>query len=243
MISASLIGRSVLDFALPPRCGHCGIIVDEPGSFCVLCWGQVDWLSDGVCDCCGIPLEGTDERICAGCLADPPKFERLRAATVYDDASRSLILRLKHGRQVGLIPTMARAIARQMRAYDASEQTLLVPVPLHRWRIWNRGFNQSGLLAQAISKRVGIDWSPDVLERSKSTKSLGGLSRSQRQKMVSGAFDADEYVVGRRIILVDDVFTTGSTIAACANALRKAGASGIDAIVWARVVRGRIVGQ
>lgn len=243
MISASHVGRSILDFALPPRCGHCGIIVAEPGTFCAPCWGGVDWLTDGVCDCCGIPLEGTDERNCAACLADPPKFERLRAATVYDDASRSLVLRLKHGRRVGLVPTMARAMARQMRPYAADERPLIVPVPLHRWRIWNRGFNQSGLLAQAISKLVGIEWSPEVLQRSKSTRALGGLSRSQRQRMVSGAFIASGAVKGRQVILVDDVFTTGSTITACTKALVKAGADGVDGIVWARVVRGRIVGQ
>lgn len=235
--------RILLDFALPPRCAGCGTIVEEVGRFCGDCWGQVDWLVAGVCERCGIPLEGAEQEECGACIASPPRFDRLRAATIYDDVSRDLALRLKHGRQVALAKTMALSMHRQLLAYSEAERPILLPVPLHRWRLWRRGFNQAGLLARELSRLSGIEWSPDHLIRRKRTPQLGGLNRKQRARTVSGAFGverADE-LNGRTLILVDDVYTTGSTIEACAKALRIAKPGRIEAIVWARVTRPRYV--
>ena len=241
MSLAQQISRSILDFALPPRCSGCGEIVDATGSFCASCWTAVDWLTDGVCQQCSIPLEGSEQEICAACLAEPLRIGQLVAATIYDDTSRTLALKLKHGRTVALARTMAATMARRLGAVSYDQAPLLVPVPLHRWRIWKRGFNQSGLLATELAHRLGWDWSPDILIRKRATQPLGGLSRSQRNKMVRGAFTVEDRqaVEGRRIMLVDDVYTTGSTIEACAIALQRAGAARVDAAVWARVQRPR----
>ncbi len=235
--------RILLDFALPPRCAGCGSIVEEVGRFCSECWGQVDWLVAGVCERCGIPLEGPEDAECGACVAAPPRFDRLRAATLYDDVSRDLALRLKHGRQVALAKTMALSMRRQLRDYDRGERPILLPVPLHRWRLWRRGFNQAGLLAREISRLSHIDWSPDHLFRRKRTPALGGLNRKQRARTVSGAFSVEDgaSLNDRTVILVDDVYTTGSTIEACVKALRKAKPGKIEAIVWARVSRPRYV--
>lgn len=235
--------RMLLDFALPPRCAGCGIIVEDVGRFCGDCWAKVDWLVAGVCERCGIPLEGAEQDDCGACLTKPPRYSRLRAATLYDDVSRDLALRLKHGRQVALAKTMALSMQRQLRDYATEERAILLPVPLHRWRLWRRGFNQAGLLARELSRLSGVDWSPDLLLRRRSTRQLGGLNRKQRARMVSGAFAVSDkrLLEDRTVILVDDVFTTGSTIDACAVALGKARPRAIEAIVWARVTRPRVV--
>lgn len=243
MSFVAALGRSALDFALPPRCASCGVIVDQTGSFCAQCWGDVEWLTIGVCQQCSIPLEGSEQEICGACLAEPLRIGQLSAATLYGDTSRTLALKLKHGRRVALARTMARAMARRLRECGAEAAPLLVPVPLHRWRIWKRGFNQSALLSLALSKELGWDWSPDILLRKRSTKPLGGMSRSQRHKTVRGAFEIvdRDAINGRRIMLVDDVYTTGSTVEACAIALQRSGASQVDAVVWSRVHRPRHV--
>lgn len=203
----------------------------------------MDWLVAGVCERCGIPLEGAEQQECGACAASPPRFDRLRAATIYDEVSRDLALRLKHGRQVALAKTMALSMQRQLRDYDEAEQPILLPVPLHRWRLWRRGFNQAGLLAREISRISAIDWSPDYLWRRKRTPQLGGLNRKQRARTVGGAFAVERAadLNGRTVIIVDDVYTTGSTIEACAKALRKAKPGRIEALVWARVPRPRYV--
>ena len=137
----------MLDFALPPRCPGCGEVQAENHAFCSACWSRLHWLSGG-CARCGMPTEAGDLNECGRCLADPPPFERMRAAVAYGDLPRRLVVRLKYGRKVGMADTLARSMAPLAGGDDA----ILVPVPLHRWRLWSRGFNQSLLLARALER-------------------------------------------------------------------------------------------
>ncbi|HET9811573.1 MAG TPA: ComF family protein [Sphingomicrobium sp.] len=229
--------RNVLDFALPPRCGGCGAIVDEVDSFCTECWRQLEFLGAAGCSRCGLPLKATDIDICAVCLAKPPRLDRIRSAVAYDDISRSIALRLKYGRKVALARTMSRYM--QPLLGQAVSDVLLVPVPLHRARLWRRGFNQAAIVARDLSRRTGFPMAVDTLQRVRPTPPLKGLNLRQRRRTVAGAFRANPAAElrGRTVVLIDDVFTTGSTANACARVLKRAGAGRVELISWARVVR------
>lgn len=227
--------RPVLDYALPPRCAGCGVIVPEPDRFCTECWSGLDFLTSVGCLRCGIPME-VPGQVCGPCMADPPRHDGVRAAVIYGDVARQVALKLKHGRRIGLSRLMARAMARQL----PDDADLLIPVPLHRWRIWQRGFNQSMLVADLLSKGRDIPAHPAILTRKKSTPMLGGLGRKERAKAVRGAFAvaAEHRAVLRdkHVVLIDDVYTTGATANACALALKRAGAARVTIVCWARVL-------
>lgn len=227
----------VLDFALPPRCAGCGSIVDQVHSFCSECWKSLEFLGGGGCQQCGMPLQGTDSEICALCLAQPPRIARARAAVAYDDLSRRLVLKLKYGRKVALAKTMALYMAPLIGALPPG--SLLIPVPLHRRRLWQRGFNQAALLAGELSRRLAVPHDAGVLQRVKRTPPLKGMSRLQRRRAVAGAFRLKDGadLRGRTVVLVDDVLTTGSTANACARALKRGGVARVELISWARVVQ------
>jgi len=229
--------RQVLDFALPPRCAGCGTIVDEVHSFCADCWPNIDFLGESGCSTCGMPLEATDAELCGACIAAPPRIQRTRSAVAYGDLSRGIALRLKYGRKVALARTMARYMKPLVASSD--EEALLVPVPLHRARLWQRGFNQSALVARELARQTGLRSEPHLLRRIKRTPPLKGMSLRQRRRTVAGAFavDASADLRGRTIVLVDDVLTTGSTANACARALKRAGAGRVELVSWARVIK------
>lgn len=232
--------RPILDFALPPRCPGCGAITPDPHRFCLTCWSALAFLGEPCCARCALPFDFGEhgEVLCGRCMAEPPAYDRLRAAVAYGDISRSVALKLKYGGRPGVAETMARFMLRHV---DAGENALLVPVPLHRWRIWRRGYNQAALIAEALSRRTGIAARLDLIERVKATPTLRGLGARARRDAVRGAFRVHrrrrDEVKGRAVILVDDVYTSGATANACAGALRRAGAARVNVLCWARVVR------
>lgn len=236
------LGGAALDFALPPRCAGCGTINDQPHIFCTPCWQQVEWLGQGGCETCGLPLEATEAEQCGRCMAKAPIIARSRAAIAYGDIARSLVLRLKYSRKVALAATMARYMRPLV---DVAPGTILVPVPLHWSRLWWRGFNQSGLLAAKIGRLSGLEHRPGLLRRVRRTRSLKAMSPNQRMAEVKSAFAiaVGEEVKGRNFLLVDDVLTSGSTSDACAKALLKAGAARVELVCFARVVRSSLLGR
>ncbi len=228
-----------LDFVLPPRCPGCGLIVDGDHRFCVDCWQALEFLGPPACARCAVPLPhdlGADA-LCGACHADPPAFDRAAAAVAYGEVARTVALRLKHGGRPGVARTMAFHMVRLVGA--VASDALVVPVPLHRWRLWSRGYNQALLIARGLADRSGLDCIPDLLVRTKATPMLRGLGRKARAKAVAGAFAVagKVRVKGRTILLIDDVYTSGATADACARALKRAGAAEVRLLCWARVLR------
>lgn len=233
-----------MNFILPPRCIATGEIVDRQGSLAPAAWSQLNFIGGNCCGTCGHPFEINMEIIegtqCASCLAHPPPFLRTRSALVYDDGSRDLILRFKHADMIhaihAFLPWMKRAGADILR--DAA---LVVPVPLHRFRLLSRRYNQAALLARALAEDAGKDCIPDALIRRRATGSQGHLGFKERQKNVAGAFTVNDRrrdsLAGKAILLVDDVYTTGATVRECAKALLKGGADRVDVLTLARVAR------
>ena len=228
--------RQIVDFALPPRCPGCGAVTQEDHRFCLICWQKLTFLGDPCCARCGLPFDygGGESVECGGCLSNPPAFDRLRAAVAYGEIARAVALKLKYSGRPGAAETLARFMQRHLD--DEERQAILAPVPLHRWRIWRRGYNQSALIASALARRTGHGVRLDLLTRIKATPPLKGLGRRERALAVRGAFRAQRLAEGSAVILVDDVYTSGATANACAKALKRAGAARVNIICWARVV-------
>lgn len=239
--TARMAGRALLDLLYPPSCLVCRAAVAEPGALCTACWRGIAFIERPYCERLGIPFEsdGGAGLLSPEAIADPPAYERARAACVFADGPvRELIHGLKYGDRLEIAGPagvwMARAGQELLSGADA-----IVPVPLHRRRLWARRFNQAAALGQAVSRASGVAFLPLALVRAKPTRPQVGLSRRERQDNLQGAFRAPDpaLVAGRRIVLVDDVLTTGSTANACARALTKAGAAQVDVLTLARVVK------
>lgn len=235
-------GAHVLSLLLPWRCIACGASVEGPGALCPECWSGIAFIAPPLCACCGYPFpyEVGASALCASCTAHPPQFERARAVFVYDAASRGPLLAFKHADRTDAAPAFAQWLRRAGTELLADDP-LIVPVPLHRTRLMVRRYNQSAELARALAAASGAVCVPDLLLRTRRTPSQGGLSASGRRRNVQGAFalrpGTAARVQGRRMLLIDDVFTTGATVDACARALRRAGSGPVDVLTLARVVR------
>ena len=235
--------RAIVDYALPPRCPGCGVIVAEDRQFCLNCWSSLDFLDGPACTRCSIPLPTAlpgEPIACGACLANPPPFDGSPAAVAYGAVARTVALRLKYGRRLGHARLMARLMARRLDALGGANDMLLVPVPLHRWRLWSRGFNQAALVIDELARMTGADRDHHLLLRTRATASLRGKRRRERERIVAGAFalarGAKARAAGRHLVLIDDVHASGATLRAAAKMLQRSGAARVSALTWARVV-------
>jgi ComF family protein len=235
-------GRRLLDSVLPPLCLGCNEIVAEPGALCAVCWPGFSFIAAPHCARCGVPFAedlGAGAE-CGACLRRVPRFRRARAALVYDDKSRSLVLPFKHGDRTD----MARACGRWMASAGGellAEAELIAPVPLHWRRLFSRRYNQALLLARSVSRASKGRLAPDLLRRARWTGSQAGLKAQERRTNVRRAFELHPRwaaaVRDKTVLLVDDVLTTGATVEACTQVLQRGGARHVDVLTLARVVR------
>ncbi len=232
--------EAVMKTIYPPICVICRKSIDEAGHLCPDCWSQIHFLDGPICYQCGVPFDYPmfEDALCAACHASPPAYSRARAVFIYNDASKALVLALKHGDRTDLVPILSQWLSRKAADLRMSD-SLLVPVPLHWRRRWSRQFNQSAELARGVHRTTGIDLSLFALERHVHGPSQGALTRRARQENVAGVFRVrppeTDTLEGRHVILIDDVLTTGATANACARALAKAGAGQVDVLTLARV--------
>ena len=232
--------RLALDIALPTLCVACREPVEGEG-VCANCWAKLSFIAPPFCPRLGIPFvyDPGPDMLSMEAIADPPAYTRARAAVRYDDVARKLVHALKYQDRTDLAPAMGRWMARAgQELLDGADA--LVPVPLHWRRGWSRRYNQSGALARIIAGQSGVAVATEALRRIRPTEQQIGLSRPQRASNVQGAFkvapDRQQLIAGRRVVLIDDVLTSGATVDACARALLRAKATAVDVLVFARVV-------
>ena len=242
--AAGQLARRLADVALPPQCLACHRWTADAGGLCPSCWGKLRLIAQPYCPRLGIPFayDIGPHSLSAEAIADPPPFDRLRAVAVFDDVARRLVHGLKYRDRLELAQWMAGWMVRVGGPLIA-EAALIVPVPLHRRRLWWRRYNQSMLLARSLAEATGKPVASDVLRRVRATAQQIGLSPAEREANVRGAFQVPPArkaaVARRRVMLVDDVYTTGATAKAATRALLRAGAASVDVMVFARVVRGQ----
>jgi ComF family protein len=233
--------RFALDLGLPPLCPACRGLLGNDGGLCAACWSKLSFIAPPYCERLGTPF-GYDPGpgvLSTEAVSHPPAFGRARAAVRYDDVASALVHALKYGDRLDLAPAMGRWMARAGRELTEGASAL-VPVPLHWRRLWARRFNQAAALARVISDASGVPVLDDALERIRATRQQVGLAKTERATNVQGAFrvpDAKQAsVAGKRLVLVDDVLTSGATVDTCTRALLRAGAAQVDVLVFARVV-------
>lgn len=235
--------RALADMIWPPVCAHCRAATASPTGLCARCWSRLALIERPFCERLGTPfaIDIGGALLSPEAIANPPDFDRARAVARYDEIARALIHRHKYGDQIHLARTLAPMMATAGRELIA-DADLIIPVPLHRLRLWTRRYNQAALLAQIIAHRGGKPLALDALIRRKRTAPQVGLTRAERAANLSGAFSIPPagrpLLEGRRVLLVDDVLTTGATVGAATKALRRAGAAGVDVLTFARVVPG-----
>jgi ComF family protein len=236
------VARGALDLLLPPRCLACEATVDRPGLLCADCFPCFRFITAPMCARCGVPLAHPGAAgpagLCAACLARPPRYGRARAVWRYDAASRDVVLPLKHADRTELAPALARLMASAGRELLEGAE-LLVPVPLHYWRLVARRYNQAALLARAIGRISRVPVVPDLLRRVRATPSLGTLGAAERAAVLDGTIAVAPRhrarLADRRVVLIDDVLTSGATANECARVLLAAGAAAVDVLAAARV--------
>lgn len=253
-----------LNLILPPRCSGCGDFTNEHHQLCQGCWSQLEFISSPSCKLCGWPLpysvvlsldnsaldtsDPLDSYLCGGCLKRPPSFDKGLSSFVYKDMIRQLIIRFKHGDATYLAPTFAKWLYQRGKE-ELRECDYLIPVPLHRWRLFKRQYNQATLLARHLGDLCDIPILTSVLERSRHTASQHQKGRKHRETNVENAFcisrshglfrtrlPGSQILSGKTICLIDDVWTTGATIGACSKVLYRAGVKKIIVLTLARVV-------
>jgi len=235
-----------LDFIFPPRCPVCGESVSMHGQICFVCWNKFNWLGDPKCAKCGYPfpanIEHDKNMLCPTCTQKsviPAKagMDWMRSASVYDDASRGMMLPFKHGGKLQYGVPMSRTMITMLSELPVKELTVL-PVPLAYRRLWKRGYNQAALLARPIAKHLGAEIDYNSVRRT-NRADMGHKNAKQRKRNIVGVFRvrSPDKIKGRRILLVDDVFTTGATFDELAKTLKKAGAVWVGGITFCRTVR------
>ncbi len=238
--SPSLFNRFI-DLLIPLRCSKCGSILENKEGLCASCWPLISFITKPHCFCCGLPFdfEIAEDALCGSCSQEKPLYKTARSVFVYTAESKDLILKFKHTDSLHSAPLFASWMARS--AIDL-QNPLCLPVPLHWTRLFMRTYNQSALLAQKIAKLKGWIYCPSLLLRKRRTPSQGSLSKTERIKNVSQAFKVPEVkknqLSGKTVLLIDDVFTTGATLNACAKVLLKGGAHEVHALTLGRVVKG-----
>lgn len=231
----------VIDLVYPPRCPACGAAIAAHGALCQDCWLGLVIPGEPACLACQRPFGSEDMpegSLCAPCLSDPPLHDGVSAATLYTEEARKLVLAFKHGHRIALAGLLARQMLARLPLLEGD--WLVVPVPLHRLRLWKRGFNQSALLAGEMAPARGHELLVDGLVRIRATPPLGELGRRQRAEVLKGAIAVNpkraERLKGAQVLLVDDVMTSGATTSACLKVLRKAGAAKVRIACFSRVL-------
>jgi len=233
-------GKWSLDWLIPPQCLVCRGDIAEASGLCITCWSKLSFIEAPFCEklATPFPYDQGEEMVSAAALADPPPWDRARSALLFDDTARILVHALKYRdrHEAGLLMArlMVRAGADILKSADA-----IIPVPLYRWRLWRRRYNQSALLARKICRDTGKAFRPELLRRLRSTRSQTGLDHEERRRNVRNAFivpkERRASVAGKSLVLIDDVRTTGATLEACARALKAAGAAHVDVLTFALV--------
>ncbi|WP_425358810.1 ComF family protein [Aquibium carbonis] len=237
---AALAG-SAARILFPPLCGGCRTIVSIPGSLCGTCWRELRMIERPWCEILGtpFPVDMGEDAVSPAAIANPPAFDRARSAVAYTGVARRMVQALKFNDRTDLAPWMAVWMLRAGTELTA-QADIVVPVPLHRRRFLWRRFNQSAELGRAVARASGLRFEPDLVKRRRHTLQQVGLGRTERDENVRGAFVVDkasrEAIRGRRILLVDDVYTTGATVSSVARSLKRAGAGGVDVLTFARVL-------
>jgi ComF family protein len=234
--------RYLLDVVFPPRCGHCAGFTESQGKLCSNCWSALTFLSAPCCAACGYPFayEMADaDSLCASCMQHKPHYDGHRSMLKFDEHSKKLIHDLKYHDKPLLLDLFGEWLMRAGNEFW-DDNVILMPIPLHFLRLWQRRYNQAALLAKALAKRSGHALMLDGLKRVKRRPPQAGLSREQRLKNMRGVFatplKCKAAINGKTIVLVDDVMTTGATLNACARTLKRAGASRVYAVTLARTV-------
>jgi ComF family protein len=238
----------LVNFLYPPRCAACGrrFALEEGRRVCGVCLASIERLPDGLCIICGGPLESvmSGEEACARCIQMPPAYGKARAVARYRPAAEDLpgtLPALIRRHKYGLDQSVGRAIAEYLPEalpVTPADYDVIVPVPLHRRRLWWRGFNQAALLADALAQRLNLPLDAASVMRTRPTAPQTARDHDERRRNVRRAFAVRRpaRIAGRRVLLVDDVMTTGATADECARAILKAGARKVDVFTLARVL-------